>query len=446
MTRLGGDDRRMLLGGGLLLAFAVTFALFLVGTIPNLLSGHHTNVRADFAGTGALNVGEPVRVDGVTVGKVAEVGSNGRHGSTVTMRLVGDVGRLYRNARATIRWRTVLGGAYAVELDRGTPSLPPLGANVIPQSRTANQVEIDEITGALRQEERAGLKQTFHELPKALADPHEPGRLLATVGRYGHPIARGLDTLRGEDRDTDLARLVRNTGHAMRALDAPQQRLRTLLRDAAITTGVTGARATDIGQAIVLLGRIQPRLRAALGRTNATLQRADPLLAELLQPAGQVAPTFRTLRPVVTRADALLREQARPLLASLRPAARALATVARIGVPVLDALTPSLQRIDRQILPQLAKRSPESQHTTYQMIGPAIAGLEGAAAHYDAAGRYVRLLGTGGGHVYDGLPCQANFTDPTSAAYVQCSSFSRALGAVIGGSPPGTRRATGGRR
>jgi hypothetical protein len=103
---------------------------------------------------------------------------------------------------------------------------------------------------------------------------------------------------------------------------------------------------------------------------------------------------------------------------------------------------PSLRRIQDQILPQLAKRSPESRHTTYEMIGPAIAGLEGAAAHYDRTGYIVRLLGTGGGHVYDGLPCQANFTDPTSTALIHCLSASEALGDLIGG-PKATKRKGG---
>jgi phospholipid/cholesterol/gamma-HCH transport system substrate-binding protein len=433
MNRLHADDRRTLIGGGLVVTFVAVLVLFLLGTIPTLLSGHKTMVRADFDSTGGLNVGEPVRVDGVTVGKVSHLAADGGGGTTVTMRLTGDVGTLYSNARASIRWRTVLGGAFAVELDRGTASLPELGTDVIPKSRTANQVELDEVTGALRARERAGIKTTLHELPDALADPAEPGHLLAEVGQHGKPIAEGLDALRGEQPDTDLARLVRNTGAAVTALDAPQQRLRTLVQGAAITTGVTAARARELGRSVSILNAIQPGLRSGLADIEATLVRANPLVRALTGPAGDVAPTLAVLRPVVGRATSLLRAQAEPLLRSLRPTARALSRTARLGVPVLDALIPSLRRIDDQILPQLAKVSPESRRSTYEMLGPAVAGLEGAAAHYDAQGHYVRLLGTVGGHVYDGLPCQVSLTDPTSTAYIQCLSVSKTLGAIFGG-------------
>ena len=236
---------------------------------------------------------------------------------------------------------------------------------------------------------------------------------------------------------------IHETGLAMHALNAPQGALRTLVQNAATTTGVTAARAGDIATTLRLLGTIQPRTRATLAALHGTLGRANRVLAQLHAPAGDIAPAVAALRPVVRDADALLRTKAQPLLRSLRPTAVGLARTARAGVPVVDELAPSLKRIDTEVLPQLAKVSPESRHATYEMIGPAIAGLFGSAAHYDSTGWFVRLLGSGGGHVYDGLPCAANFASPTSAAYLECQAAGEALGRVfppLGAGRDGNRR------
>jgi hypothetical protein len=140
----------------------------------------------------------------------------------------------------------------------------------------------------------------------------------------------------------------------------------------------------------------------------------------------------------VTSADSLLSSKVAPLVSSLRPTATALAQTASQGSPLLDQLAPSLARIGDQILPALAVRSPESGHTTYEMIGPALAGLDGIGAHYDSLSYYIRFTGNGGGRILDSTPCRPYLADPGSSAYLQCESISQALQLFFpgGATPP----------
>lgn len=434
------DDRKALLGLTIIAVGFALFVLFFLGVIPRLLGGGGTTVRANFVSTGSLHKGEPVRIDGVTIGKVNKITVNtGGHGATVEMRVEKGAGPLYANARASIKWRTLLGASYAVALERGTPGLGDLGGAVIPERRTSFQVELDDITGSFTADARRGMQKTFDELPKTFSDPEEPTNVLKAITRQAPDVTKGLTALRGQQPSSDVRDLIAETGRAMTALDAPQQRLRSLVQGAAITTQTTGARSREIQDTIGTAAAAMPRVRATLADLDGTLAIATPLLKQLRDTAGDVAPTLRDLHGTVTDADRLLSKQGQPLLDTLRPTASSLAATARNGIPLLDGLAPSLDRIDSKILPDLATKSPESKHTTYQMIGPALAGLDGIGSHYDNESTYIRFTGNGGARIVDDLPCRAFFTDPGAAAFLQCQELGSYFTALVG-APPTTKR------
>lgn len=428
------ENRKAMVGGTILVTGTVLFFLFFFGVIPKLFRGDLREVRVNFASTGSVHKGDPVRIDGVNVGTVKDYEAHeGGRGVTVTLQLSDDAGPVYNDARAEVRWRTLLGANFAVALERGSAGsgrLPDGG--LIPESRSGYQVELDELTGALRADAQSGMRKLFRELPKALGDSRQPGQFLGAVADTTPGIAKGFDALRGMRRNRDLGELVGQTGAAMAALNAPQDGLRQLVSDAGSTFATTAARYREIQRLMELGGGIQPRVRATLASLDRTLDRANPLLTKLMKPAEDVDPALAALQPVVGDADRLLRDKALPLLDDLRPTARSLARTAKNGVPLLDELAPSLARIDEHILPDLAVRSPESGRTTYEMLGPTMAAYNGLSAHSDDESKVIRFDTSLGAHLILDNPCKLMLQDPGASALVQCQTLQSRLSTVLG--------------
>ena len=92
--------------------------------------------------------GDEVRLEGRIDGSVTAIEPNpSGPGAKVTMALDSGAGRwLYADAGARLRMKTLLGGSFYVEIDRGAiRHQAPLGSATIPLSRTSVQVEIEDV-------------------------------------------------------------------------------------------------------------------------------------------------------------------------------------------------------------------------------------------------------------------------------------------------------------
>lgn len=427
--------------------------LVVSGLHRKLLAKDGETVKAVFSETAQLRKGSHVRVRGVEAGRVKNITvEHGGRSATVEMEVFDEGLPVYADAKAAIRYKSVLGGALIVDLDRGTASKGELGPRTIPQERTESQVEVDQIISIFRGETRDGLRTMLAEFPQALSDPAAPASALRALARASGSLREGIGALRGQRRG-DLRRLVSRTAGTVRALDDPLA-VRDLVEGAAVTLETTARRQADLRGTFTRLAHVQPAVVATLGRLDTTLGIADPVIARLREPATQVAPTAARLRPTLVRTNALLGD-ATPLLRSLRPAASSLAAAARSGLPLLRGLEPGLKRIDGKILPGLAKRSPVTKLATYEMIGPALAGLGPAiAGHFDGRGHYVRFPASGSERSIGGYPCRTYFTDPEQpgnlpdaqgpGALVMCESLQQALREIF--PPGGAPKSRGGRR
>jgi phospholipid/cholesterol/gamma-HCH transport system substrate-binding protein len=417
---------------------AITVVVF-AGGVQRIRERKGEPVEAVFGNPSRLAVGNPVRVNGAVQGRVKKITLDpGGRTSTVRMEVFEDSLPLYRNATATINMRIALGGNFVVNLDPGTPGAGELRAQRIPLSQTGGQTEVDEILSNLRDTERRGMRTMLAELPKALRDDHALERALASVADVSPSLRTGVRALRGE-RDGDLRRLVQSTARAVGALAEETEPLRSVVEGGAVTLETTARRAADIQATIERADQILPRVITTLRLLDSTLATADPVVSLLRRPAPAIAPTVARLRPTVVDADRLLR-LARPLLASLRPASAALARAARAGHPLLDELTPSLQRLDDNILPDLAKPDPVTGRGTHQMIGPTLSGLGAAAAGVDNISHMVALAAGGGERAIDTSPCRTYFTDPTAQQIAACRSIAETLNRLLHYNPlPGRR-------
>lgn len=428
------------IGGAVIAAAAVMLTLDFMGVLAGLFErGPETRtVRAVFTDAQQLHAGDPVRVDGVNVGKVNDITLDRTGGrAVVTMEIVKDDVPLYADARADIRWRTVLGGAFAIRIERGTPSSQPLGDRVIPVMRTSTQTELEDVLTFNRRQARAGLQALPGGLAEALADPDAPAAALRRLADVAPTATRGLQAVRGTRPGRDLPELVEYADATVRALDTRDHAVERMVSGAAATLAVTAARRGDLAATF-------RRAPAALSTTDRTLRRleqtldvADPLLAELREPSGEVAGTVAKLRPTLVSADRLLR-RAGPLVRALRPTAAALGEAAAAARPYLDDLRPSLRRLDEKILPYTLEVDPDTKHKLSEMIGPAFGHLgPSVAGQLDQNGHLIRFPATTGSSPLYSLPCQIYVNNPDSKRLLACKSMQEALNMVLSYNPLG---------
>lgn len=423
-----------LLGAVVALVSVVVFVLVFTNTPSRLTARHGTTVRAIFRDAQQLRPGDPVRVDGVEAGRVTSIEQqDGGRSALVEMTVFEEAMPLYADARAWVRWRTLLGGLFVVDLHRGTSAAGPLPGGTIKQEATTNQVLIEDLANTFRPNARRGFRTTLTEVPQALADPEAPEAALGAVADAAPGLARGVRAVRGV-AEGDLTRLVQGASRTVRALDQPAADLRRVVAGAATTLGATSRRSAELRSTLRQLGRLGPEVISTLQATTRTLRGADPLLADLRPVAGDVGPTARRLRTTVGLADGVLTD-AGPLTRALRPAAASLAGTARRAGPLLEGLRPGLERLDRRILPDLAVTSPESGRKTYEMVGPTISGLTGAIAYFDDENYFVRFPASGSESAFDSAPCRTYITNTTQAddQLADCQALTRLLGKALGG-------------
>jgi ABC-type transporter Mla subunit MlaD len=442
MTTARRLDSTVLIGVGTVAAALLFMVAAFTGWFGTVFSGSTHDVKAVFASTQQVRSGDDVRIHGITVGQVGSMQLDpGARTSTMTMALDHSAGPLYADARATVRWKLLLGGSFYVDLDRGTPAAGPLGSRAIPVNHTGNQVELEDVISFAKGASQTGLQTIPGELAKALRDAQPPTRALGTLADVAPSVAKGLHAVRGQQADQDLKTLVSASADTVHALDTANHDVRGVVAGAAATLTTTAARQADIQSTLAQAPGVLQRTDATLSGLDTTLGLADPLLARLHGPAADVAPTIASLHPTVVGADQLLRK-AVPLLNALRPAVSSLASTARQGVPLLDGLTPSINRLSDTILPYLNEVDPETKHTTAEMIGPTMAALgPNIAGQLDDNGRFIRFPATAGSQpAY--LPCQENFGNPDKTKLLECETLQAALNSFLhynpipGGSHP----------
>jgi phospholipid/cholesterol/gamma-HCH transport system substrate-binding protein len=342
---------------------------------------------------------------------------------------------LHQGATAALRWRTLLGGNMELALDPGSPSAPPLREDRIPLSRTRIQVELEDVTQALKGNGAAGTRALLRELPKALAGDAAGDAVDALPG-IG-PLAPALRAARGE-RSEDLDALVRSSARAVQAMARARSSLGRLVGGAEQTLRVTAA---DRAQLAATLQRAPGTLQAtsAVARSiDATLPALDGLVADLRPGARQLGPALARTRPTIVALRRVLR-QAQPLVANLRPAVRNLAGASAVGRRLLTELDPITRRLADDLVPYLGREDDDLHLPVYQLIGPTFATLGAASGHYIDTGHLINFPVQPAENSLTFVPCSTFVTDPTAAQKVRCDALSNALKQLLGMRGKGAR-------
>lgn len=406
----------LLIIGLLVIVGAVTHSIPLIDDEPGY------TIRADFAAVNNVNDRTPVRIRGVNVGIVTGVGAgpDPRRSSELTMKITRSGVVVHEDASAAIRWRTVLGGPMYVDLNPGSPDAPKLGDTPIPVSRTSSQVEFDDVLRIYNGKTDQAQRDMLKGLAQGLGAPAATGtsiNALSDLTTVGEGLKPYSGTIPG-----DLSRLVTTTGETAQALGENVGALQALVSGANQTLGAVNRQRLALGQMLSLAPATLDSAYVTMNRIRTTLAHLNPLVTELEPGARLIAPASRALQPALDQTNAVLSE-AQPLLHSARPTFANLRAASTAGVPILNGLKPTLQRLNASILPWLGERDSDTRMINYEAIGPTFSVLDKAASEYDSAGYRLHLstlLGTAS--VLD----EGLLTSDKSALMAQCRQVANA--------------------
>jgi phospholipid/cholesterol/gamma-HCH transport system substrate-binding protein len=431
-----GEHRTRPVAVGLIVIGVTLFAILSAATRDIPLTGKKgETVRAEFAAANQVSDRTVVRVGGVDVGRVDKVepGSSPLDSTRVFMQITNDDVVLHRDATATVRWRTLLGGLMYIDLDPGSKSAPELGDGVIPVSRTSNQVELDQFLQPYDGPTSQGQRNLLKGLRDTLADPQAIGRTIDTLSPAFGTVAQGLGPLRGRESD-DLRGLIAATADTVEGLDDAAA-LRGLVSGGNRTFATTTARREELGELLELSPGSLDSTFTTMRRLRTTLDHLDPLAARLRPGARALGPAARAATPALEQTEAFLRE-ARPLLRAARPAFNSLRGASANGVPLMEGLDPTLVRLDKELLPYLRETDPDTRLKNYHAIGPFWAALAMAAAETDAEGHRIRFTVPPGANSFVSLPVTNSATRACAASKLPTTtdmSCSRVVEALFNG-------------
>ncbi|HYF26602.1 MAG TPA: MlaD family protein [Baekduia sp.] len=372
-----GFPLRLLL---LALFVAATAGVFLVllNIAGGVQVGDRYRVDAVVPTAVQLSTNADVTSAGVRIGRVEEVSNRG---ATAVLRLAidPDHGPVHRDARVQVRAKTLVGENY-VDLDPGTAragAVPDGGE--LPVRRAVATTQLEDVLSQMSPQRRRRLSRLLQGLGPGVGDARITGRALSGVADLmegGKALVAPLDA----ERDA-LRALVADLGTVFRAVGERGEMLRTL-----VTAGRTASRsvAAEDRALRASLRELAPTLTAArrtTGRLAGVGSRAVPLLDDLTPAVQRLTPLARDLPEVSRTTLGALRELQRAAPVTRR----VLAALRAVGAPGAAAV-PALNEVLRDLGPVIRYLSPYSRDA-----GSFFAGLGQSVSSRDATGHVARL-------------------------------------------------------
>jgi phospholipid/cholesterol/gamma-HCH transport system substrate-binding protein len=397
VNRGGRDKRLMRIAVGGVLAFLAIVVFAFAKNLPFFPHGHRIDVV--FSSSNQLRSDSPVRIAGVTVGKVAGFKNGPGNARTVELDLQDKAFPLHADAHAKIRPRLFLEGGFYVQLQPGSPSAPQLPDHgTIPLRNTAVPVQTNDVLGLLDRPTRGSLRNGIGELDTALKGGGAKGLrdaapAMAPALRDGSVAA---DAIRGE-REHDLSDALRSSSQITATLAARDQKLAQLVTDLNTATGALAAQQRPLSDSI-------GQLDALARETPATLDVVDHTLPSLTRFTSATRPSLRMAPPVLTDVNALLgqvRAAASPaelprLMDETSPTVRLLPGLEQRLETLFGKVTPVTDCVRDRVAPVLEAKLDDGDLSTgrpvWQDLVHALVGAASATG-FDGNGSWLRLIG-----------------------------------------------------
>ncbi len=406
-------------------ASLIGIALFAIATYfiftKALPFTHHYTVNVVVKDSNLLSPGSPVRIGGVTVGKVT---TTGRYQSTsmavVTMQIDNTSQVIHSDATIAIRPRLFLEGNFYVQLSPGTPGAPALSdGGTIPASHATDPVQIDQVLDTFDASTRYQLQKALAGFGEALDTPPT-----AAENAQIDPLVRGLtggeainksfDTSAQSLRDSAivsealtgphnhaLAQVVAGLAQASQGLNRADGQLGEFVADFDHTLQATAAQQQNLRRTVRLLGPTATNANTAFKTLDASLPPAERFSDDFASALPQLPPTITASYPWLAQAGPLLsNSELGGLLHDLQPATGDLASLTHNTLKFLPQIDAFDRCITRVFLPTgnlVIKDGPLSAGVpNYQEFWHAMAGQAAEGQGADGNGNFLRIGASAG--------------------------------------------------
>lgn len=382
---------------------------------------HHYTVTAVVDNSNLLEPGSPVRIGGVTVGKVTSTGRY-RNSSlaTVTMQIDDTSEEIHSDATIAIRPRLFLEGNFFVALSPGTPDAPALADGAtIPVAHTADPVQIDQVLDALPSDIRLELQRTLEGFgtavdtkPTAAQDTHLDPSVRGLTG--GQAVNQTFNTSVDSLKDSaivsealtgphgdQLSHVVSGLARASAGLARADGQLTSFISDFDRTLQATAAQQHALRRTVRLLGPTAINANAAFAALDAAFPATERFSNDFASGLPQLPPTITAAYPWLAQAKPLLSaSELRGLLRELQPASGDLASLTHKTLQFLPQIDLFDRCITNVFLPTgniVVKDGPLSAGVpNYQEFWYAMAGQAAEGQGSDGNGNFLRIGGAGG--------------------------------------------------
>ncbi len=378
-------------------------------------------IQAVFKNSNLVAPRSPVRIAGIDVGKVIEIGRyKDTNLSVVTMEITDDGRPVREDSTLKIRPRLFLEGNFFIDLKPGTPTADELpDGGMIPVAQTATPVQLDQLLTTLQSDTRRSLQDTLIGFGEALdseptaaddadQDPDVQGltgaQALNKAIETAVPALRGAavasDSLRGTE-PRDLSRMVKGIAGVSRGLARNENQLSEFLTDFNTTMAATASRAPQLEQTVKLLGPTATNLRKGLASIDAALPPTQAFSREILPGVRETPVTVAAAGPWLDQALPFFGpDELGAFLDDISPATRDLARAthsSREWVPKADDFNRCITEV---IIPTGNIKVDDGEFSAntenYKEFWHSVTGQAAEGGGFDGNGPYLRLSAPGG--------------------------------------------------
>jgi ABC-type transporter Mla subunit MlaD len=385
---------------------------------------HHYTINAVVQNSNLIVPGSPVRIAGVTVGKVANVG---RYRDTsmgeIAMHIDNSGLPIHKDATLKIRPRLFLEGNFYVDLQPGTPATPDLGdGDLIPVTQTSTPVQIDQVLTALQSNTRGELQQAIQGFGAGLGvkpTPSDNAQQDSSVRGLtgGQALNAALTTapqaLTGTAKVTtgllgtepnDLSATIDGFGRAAAGLALHENDLSSLITHFNATMANFAHHAADLSATVDELGPTAQAADAAFGHLKTAAAPTATFARNLSSSLPELPATITASEPWLAQARQLLsKQELGGLLHDLQPGTADLAQLGHATKLWLPKITDFNKCITKVIIPtgniKVNDGNFSANVENYKEFWYAMVGQNGEGQSFDGNGALLRLSAAGGSNL-----------------------------------------------